>query len=221
MSSARAAALAILALVPLALSAQTYRCVGKDGKTYYEQLIPPQCTGLPIDVLNSQGQVIRHVDPRADEKQRLAKQAAAAKKHEEEIATKEEARRNRALLATYTSEKDIDEARGRALADNEKALQDVHKRIAEIKKRQAAYDKEMEFYKEGASKPGAEKDKKAKAEAAKAPKPPPKLLDDIRTAEVDLKAQEELLTSKQKEVDGINAKYDEERRRYVELTKRK
>lgn len=218
MRLAGAATAAVLVLASLAVSAQTYRCTGKDGKKYYEQLIPPQCEGVPIDVLNSAGQVIRRIDLEAERKQRLAKEADAAKKHEEELATKESARRNRALLATYTSEKDIDEARARALAENEKALKEVQKRIAEIKKRQAAFDKEMEFYKEGAVKPA---DKKGKAEPAKASKPPPKLLEDVRTAEVDLQAQEELLASKQKEVDAINAKYDEDKKRYVELTKRK
>ena len=218
MSLARAAAAAVLALASLAVSAQTYRCTGKDGRKYYEQLIPPQCEGLPVDVLNSAGQMIRRIDPEAERQQRLAKEAETARKREEELAAKESARRNRALLATYTSEKDIDEARARALAENEKALKDVHKRIAEIKKRQAAFDKEMEFYKEGAAKPA---DKKDKAGPAKGSKPPPKLLDDVRAAEVDLQAQQELLDSKQKEVDAINAKYDGDKKRYLELTKRK
>ncbi len=37
-----------LALVPLAAGAQSYRCVGKDGKKYYGQAIPPECLGLPV-----------------------------------------------------------------------------------------------------------------------------------------------------------------------------
>jgi hypothetical protein len=210
------AVLSLLALPPLGASAQTYRCVGSDGKKYYEQTIPPQCVGQRVDVLNSQGQVTRRIEPQAadDAKEREAKQAEAAKKREDDKLAREERRRNNALLATYTSEKDIDEARARALVENDKQIKQVKQRIAEIKKRQASFEKEMEFYKEGAAK----SDKK-KADPAKPVHAPPKLLEDIRTAEVDLKAQEQLLDAKQKEVDGINAKYDEDRKRYLDLTK--
>ena len=205
---------AALVLAPLAAAAQgaaqTYRCVGTDGKKYYEQVMPPQCLGQRIDVLNSQGQVIRRIDPLGDEKQREAKEAEAAKKREEDKLAREERRRNNALLATYTSEKDIEDARARAVADNTKAVKLIQGRIAAIKKRQAGYAKEMEFYKQGAP-------AKAKGAAA-APKPPQKLADDVRAAEIDLDAQEQLLASKHKEVEGINAKYDEDKKRYLELT---
>ena len=70
-------------------------------------------------------------------------------------------------------------------------------------KRRAGYDKELEFY----------KDKKGKSQ------PPAKLLDDINGIEVDLKVQEELLATKKKEVDGINARYDQDKKRYLQLTR--
>jgi hypothetical protein len=214
----RPLAVAVVSLLPCLAAAQTYRCVGADGKKYYEQTIPPQCLGQRIDVLNSQGQVVRRMEPRAaeDENERKAKEAEAAKKREDDKVAREERRRNNALLATYTSEKDIEEARSRALVENDKQIAQVKQRIADIKKRLAAFNKEMEFYKEGASRPS---DKK-KAGTAKAGTAPPKLLEDVHTTEVDLHAQEQLLDAKQKEVDGINAKYDEDRKRYLELTQR-
>ncbi len=214
-----------LVLAPLAAQAQpsggsdsTYRCVGADGKKYYGSIIPPQCAGRVIEQLSNQGIVVRRIDPEGDEKMRLAKEVAAAKKREDDAIAKEASRRNRALLATYTSEKDIDEARGRALADNQKALKEIEQRIAEIKKRQAAFDKEMEFYKEGAAKPSAEKKAKPAAPAKAEAKIPAKLLQDIKNTEVELSAQENLLAAKRKEVDSINAKYDEDKKRFAELT---
>lgn len=211
-------AMGLVVLAPLAAAAQgagqTYRCIGTDGKKYYEQVMPPQCLGQKIDILNSQGQVIRRIDPQGDEKQREAKQAEAAKRREEDKLAREERRRNNALLATYTSEKDIEDARARALVENDKQIKQVKARIAEIKKRQAGFDKEMEFYKEGAA-----ADKKKGPAGSKGPKPPAKLVDDMRMAEVDLKAQEQLLEAKQREVDGINAKYDEDKKRYLDLTR--
>ena len=213
-------AAAAMAIAPLAAQAQNYRCVGSDGKKYYGSVVPPQCAGKPVEQLNTQGAVIRRFDPEGDEKERLAKEAEAIKKRQEDAVAREENRRNRALLATYTSERDVDEARSRALVDNEKAVKEVEQRIAVIKKRQAGFDKEMEFYQEV---PPA-KDAKGKAKSAaavKPPKVPAKLAEDMKNAEIDLKAQESLLVAKKKEVDAINAKYDDDKKRFVELTKRR
>ena len=211
-------AAAAIAIAPQAAQAQNYRCVGADGKKYYGSVVPPQCAGKLVEQLNTQGAVIRRFDPEGDEKGRLAKEAEAVKKRQEDAAAREESRRNRALLATYTSERDVDEARARALVDNEKAVKEVEQRIAALKKRQVDFDKEMEFYKEA---PPA-KDAKGKSKPSatvKPPKVPAKLAEDMKNAEIDLKAQESLLVAKKKEVDAINAKYDDDRKRFVELTK--
>jgi hypothetical protein len=190
---------AALMLAPLAADAQSYRCTSKDGKKYYGSTIPRQCIGQPVEQLNKQGMVVRRIDPEGTEKERAAKEAAEAKQREELAAQREAARRNRALLATYTSAKDIEDARKRALADNQEAAQQVETRIAQIKKRQVGYEKELEFY-------------KGKND------PPAKLADDLRNAALDLKYQEELLAMKRKEVEQINARYDADKKRYAELT---
>ena len=194
-----------LLIAPLAAFAQlTYRCVSQDGKKYYGSTIPPQCYGRPIEQINKQGLVVRRIDPEHDAKERAEKEANLEKKKEEDAATREENRRNRALLATYTSDRDIEDARRRALADNEKAVKEVEQKIDALKKTRAKYDKELEFY----------KDKKS-GEA----KPPAKLSNDIANAEIDLKAQADLLAAKKKEVSVINAKYDEDKKRFGELMK--
>lgn len=193
-------AAALLIAAPLIAQAQSFRCVGKDGRTYYGSTIPTECLGQPVEQLNRQGMVIKRIDPEGDEKARAAKEAEDAKKREAEAAAKEQARRNRALLATYTSERDIELARERALADNSKAAREVELRIAAIRKRQAGYEKELEFYK-GSN------------------KPPAKLDDDMKGAERELKMQQELLEAKKRDAEGINAKYDAERKRYLELTR--
>jgi hypothetical protein len=197
-----------LLIAPLAAHSQarpgelTYRCVGKDGRKYYGSTLPQQCIGQPVEQLSTSGLVVRRISPEGDEKERLAKEAAAKKKREDEAAAREASRRNRALLATYTSEQDIDEARSRALADNDKAVRDVELRIDAIKKRRASYDKELEFYKGNS-------------------KPPARLQDDIRDAEIDLQAQEDALVAKKKDANNINARYDDDKKRYQELTGRR
>ena len=199
-------AAAALMIAPLAADAQqkgdsfTYRCTGKDGKKYYGSTIPTPCLGQPIDQLNMRGMLVKRIDPEGDEKARLEKEAEEKRLREEDAAKKEALRRNRALLATYTSEKDIDAARRRALAENQKAVKEAEQRIEALKKRRAGYDKELEFYKDSS-------------------KPPAKLQEDIRATEVDIEATQGLLASKRKETEAINAKYNEDKRRYVELTR--
>ena len=206
-------AVAALGLVPLAADAQSFRCAGKDGKKYYGSTIPQECFGQTVEQLSAQGTVIRRIDPQSEEKQRATKGVDEAKKRKQDEVAREAQRRNRALLATYSSEKDIEEARDRALTDNQKQVKEIQVRIDGIKKRQTGFDKEMEFYNEGP----APKSGKAKPP----PKPPAKLMEDINTAEIDLKAQENLIEIKKKEVEAINAKYDEDKRRYVQLTTNK
>ena len=198
-------AVVALAFAPLSAQAQvTYRCTTKDGKKYYGSTIPMQCVGVVVEQLSKQGTVIKRIDPAGDEKDKHEKEAA--KKKEEDVATREETRRNRALLATYTSEKDIEDARSRDLADNNKAVADVQAKIDSIKRTRAKYEKELEFYQD-AKKGGG--------------KPPAKLAQDITNADIDLKAQEDLLAVKKKEVTAINAKYDEDKKRFIELKRGK
>ena len=199
-----AATLLAAPLVADAQSIYTYRCTSKDGKKYYGSTIPPQCYGRPVEQLNSQGLVVKRIDPEGDEKAREEKAAAQTKAKEEEAAAREDLRRGRALLATYTSERDIEDARRRALEDNENAVREVEGKIDALKKKKSGYQNEIAAYKDPANKKG---------------EVPQRLTADLRNSEIDLKAQEDLLAAKKKEVVVINAKYDDDKKRYMELTK--
>lgn len=195
------AALAVFtAALPLALHAQAVRCVGKDGKKYFGQTVPPQCVGQAVEYLDKSGNVVKRVAAPLTPEQRAVKEAEDKRNAEAAAAAKDEARRNRALLETYTSEKDIAFARHRALQDNEVAVKEIEGRIAQIDKRGQELKREMEFY-QGRN------------------KPPAKLAEDVTNNEIDLNSAQQLLAAKKKDVDTINAKYDEDKRRFVELNK--
>lgn len=196
----RAALIAALAALPLAAEAQSYRCVGADGKKYYGSTVPAQCLGLPVEQLNAQGMVVKRFDAAASAAEREKKAADEEERKKRELVTKEEGRRTRALLATYTSEKDIDAARARALKDNEAAVNESEQRIAALKKRLAEMKKELDFF-QGNN------------------KPPAKLSADLKNLEFDIKTQEDLLAAKKRDVVTINTRYDADKKRYVELTK--
>jgi len=192
---------AVLAALPLASEAETYRCIGKDGKRYYGSIIPSECQGRPVELLNGQGLLVKRIDPEGAEKERLAKEATDARKRQEESAARESARRNQALLATYTSEKDIDDARARALVENTKATEQVASRVEELRKQQAGFQKQ--------------------ADDLKGKDLPAGLQQDLKTVEADLKAQEQLLDAKKREAENINARYDDDKKRYSALNQRR
>ena len=194
-----AATLALLFL-PLAADAQSYRCVGKDGKKYYGQSLPAQCLGQPAELLNAQGMVVKRIDPQVSATERAKKEGDEEERKKRELISKEEGRRNRALLATYTSDSDIEQARGRALKDNEAAVREIEGKIGAIKARQDKLRKELDFY-QGKN------------------KPPVKLEQNIKNAEFDLRTQQDLLAAKKKDVESINARYNDDKKRYNELTK--
>lgn len=193
---------ALLAL-PLAAGAQTYRCVGKDGKKYYGQSVPEQCLGQPVEQLNAQGMVVRRFDAQATAAERNKKAAEDEERKKREAISKEEGRRSRALLATYTSEADIEAARARALKENDAAVIDIDRKIAIMKKDRAKTAEDLKALDPKKTTPG----EKAQLEQR------------LTGLDFDIKTQGELRVAKQKEADNINARYDEDKRRYRDLTK--
>lgn len=185
------------AAFPLAAQAQSFRCVGKDGKKYYGQIIPRACIGQPYEQLNMQGMVIKRFDPAIDNEDPATKAAQEEKQRAKEAAAREEARRSRALLATYTSEKDIDAARARALAEPQRQIADIEANIAQREKRLD----ELTKRKPAPNQPAAA------------------LQSEIETTRSGIAAQQELLAVKKQVVEAIKARYDEDKKRYQQLTR--
>ncbi len=192
---ARTGLVVALALtVPIAALAQSYRCVDKDGRKHYGATIPAPCVGLTVEQLSPQGSVMRRIEPPPRGEAVAEKDADAQRKRGEDSAARDAARRNRALLETYGSDKDIEQARTRALAENQNATLDVEGRIAGLRKRVADHDRYASV------------------------NAPAKPAEEIERARADLKAQEALLATKQREAGVINARYDEDARRFRELS---
>jgi hypothetical protein len=187
-----------LAAAPACAQGHLYKCKDSKGKTYYTQTPPSECMGKEMDELSKQGTVVKKREAALTPEQLAAREAEEKRKKEEELAAKEENRKNQALLNTYSSAKDIEDSRQRALTQAEQATKDIEKRIAEAQQRAQKLASEKEFY-------------------VKKPMPK-KLQDDIRNNEIDLKGQQDALAVRKKDLVDINAKYDEDKRRYLELT---
>ena len=190
----------LLAVAPAAAQERMYKCVDARGKVYYTQVPPPECLGRDTQELNKSGTLIRK-NPATiplSPAQEQAREAERRKKIEDEEKSKEERRKNLALLNTYSSEKDIEDARARTLKEAQGAIEDTERSIAGAQKRQQELEAEKEFY---------------------VKKPMPfKLKQEIANNEIQIRNQTVLLDAKKKEINTINAKYDEDKRRYVELT---
>jgi type IV secretory pathway VirB10-like protein len=179
---------------------RSYRCVTKGGRKYYGSTVPPQCTGELVEALSATGLVLFRIEPPLTPEQKAAKEAEEKKAAEAEEARREaarqaelQARRDRALLQTYADVSDIDRVRGRALAANREAASQVEQRIAQLKQRQEQLAKQ-------------------------AGKDPEKHAQDVKAVAYDLSLQEQLLESRKREAAEINARYDEEKRKYLQLT---
>jgi Domain of unknown function (DUF4124) len=190
----------LLALSAVTASAQShlYRCTDSNGRPYFTDRPPIECTGKELDELSTQGIVVKKRAAALTPEQYAAREAEEKRKKQEAIQTKEEERQNQALLSTYSSVKDIDDSRQRALKQSQQALKDIEKRIDEARQRAKKLASDKEFY---------------------ANKPLPRtLMDDINDNEIDLKSREDALAAKKKEISDINAKYDEDKQRYLKLT---
>jgi hypothetical protein len=191
--------LAAFLAAPAAAQQRMYKCVDAKGRVYYTQIPPQECLGRATDEISKSGRVMHKNEPTPTPEQQAAREAARKKKLEDDARAKDERRKNMALLNTYSTENDIDEARARALKNAEAAIKDAERRIADANKRRKELDTEKEFY------------------ANKTP--PAKLVQEVKTNESDVNANTALLDAKKKEIGIINAKYDEDKRKYLELTR--
>lgn len=192
--------LLLLGLAPaLPALAKTFCCTDSGGRQICGDPLPAACYDRAYKEMSDQGRVRRTVEPPLTAEQRELRDAEIRMKREEQKRLAEEERRNRALLNTYGSESDIDYMRDRALADVDKAIKQAQEKYNEALKRKQELDNEAEFYKK---------------------KPmPAELRSQIKANEVELQAHQAAVTAKQRDGDAIRQKYDEEKRRYILLTR--
>lgn len=193
------ATLALICSGHISAQSRMYKCVDAKGKTYYTQTPPAECLGRDTEELSRQGRVLKRSEPALTLEQKAAREEERKKQLEQEAAAREEKRKNQALMNTYPTDRDLEDARARALKDNEIAIRETEKRIAGAEKRKKELDAEKEFF-------------------TKKPMPP-KLKEDVTHNEAEIVNQRQLLEAQKKKVATINAKFDEDKKRLLELTK--
>lgn len=116
--------LILAALLAAPAWATTYRWVDEHGKVHYGDSIPPQYVGQGRTEMNAQGRVIRRTERApgsAKARQRQAQESERAEAEEHEA--RERQRHDNALLATFSNTRELEQAKARAL-DQEQAMLD-------------------------------------------------------------------------------------------------
>ena len=181
--------------------ARIFCCDDKDGRKVCGDFLPKECQGRAYVERDNKGFISKHVDAPLTAEQQARRDIETAKQEEGKKKAVEDRRRTLALLSTYSSPKDVDTARDRALAELEKNMKESQVRLEDALKKKKKLDGEKEFYKGKAL--------------------PPAIKSQLTENEAEIKGQEALIAGKKKEMDEVRAKFAEEKKRYIELTGKK
>jgi hypothetical protein len=170
------------------------------GRRVCGDTLPEQCRGRAYRVLDSGGNIVKEVGAPLTAEQKAEQVLENRRRKQLEDASREQRRRDQALLDTYAMPEDIDLAQRKAEADVNLAILATITRIDAARTKRKKFADEAEFYKKKAMPPDLEKE--------------------LRALDHEIKLQQDLLDIKKRDFDAIKAKYDTDRKRYFELTRR-
>ena len=199
----RSLALAMgIATGSLAISASAqatiYTCRDRSGRTITSDRPIPECVDRAVRELGPSGIVKREIAPPLTPEQQRQKDIDDRNKRLADDAAREKRRHDSALLAAYSNEAQIETARRRALADAQDSIKTSHLHLADLNADKKALEQEAEFYK-----------KKRMPLVVK------RRFDDNEAAISD---EEATIKMRQSDVERINQRYDDELKRFRELT---
>lgn len=189
-------------LAALPVSAGEFYCCPDPvtGRRICEDTVPAQCRGRGYKVLDSAGNLQRDVPPPLTPEQKAQQAQEARLRKQQEEAAKEQRRKDQALLDTYTTPTDIDQAQQKAENDLNTAISSAKSQMDTIRRRLQKLEKEAEFYKKKSM--------------------PSDLAKELEAQRHEMSLLQELVNLKQKDFDTVRNKYDADRKRYFELTGR-
>lgn len=170
-------------------------CCDVDGKRTCGDPPPQQCVSKAKTVFT--GGTAKEVEAPLTEEQKAAREAEKVRKAEEEKQAAEQARRDRALTGSYSSEKEIDLALERSISNVEKNASQAKVRLETAQKKQQELATEKEFY-------------------LKKPMPA-QLKRQVEENEKELAAQETILKQKDADIEALKLRFGEDKKRYQQL----
>ena len=162
--------------------------------------VPPEFQDNATKELNQRGVTIKQSDAALTAEQRRAQQAEAERKQADEQKKEAQRRSDKAILDTFTNEKEIDLKRARDVQQLDSSIETLQTNLKNASDRQAEGRARIE-------------------QAGKNKKPvPPAVQQEFDRSEGEKAKIENQLAQKRKEIVALNQKYDEIKKRFAELT---
>lgn len=193
-------ALLVLAALAAPAGAATYKWVDEKGVTHYGDTLPPEYANQGSSELSKKGLLIKKTEPALTPEQRRIREEEEARRAGQEQRMLQQKRKDAALLNTFSSVEELDLARTRNLQQAEAQIQGAQLRLKSVQARLA----------------------RQRAQAAalkKAGKPlPADLPREIQNSENEAARIRQDTARAQNERDAIQARFDADRQRFLELT---
>jgi hypothetical protein len=188
-----------LGLASFSADAAIYMCKDANGRTITSDQPIPECAKRSMRELGSNGVVKREIPAPITPEERRRREAEEAKKKEEAAALEARQKADRALMARFRNEKDIETARKRELETIQDEIKREELSKADIGKQLKQAQTDADGYKKQNKRTPADLEHK---------------IDDSQTA---LEESNKLLEEHHQEMDQVNARYDETLKRYREI----
>ena len=161
--------------------------------------VPPEFQDSATKELSQRGVTIKQSDAPLTAEQRRAQQADAERKRADEQKRAEQQRQDKAILDTFTNEKEIDLKRARDVQQLESTIETLQTNLKNANDRQAQGRARIE-------------------QSRKNKKPvPPAVQQEFDRSEGEKAKIEIQIAQKRKEIAALNQKYDEIKKRFAEL----
>ena len=187
----------------LPVSAKLYKWVDDNGTTHYGETIPPKYADKNRSQLDKSGRIVESREILTSEERRAKREEQKimdAQEQEEKRTAQEKARRDKMLVNTYSSVAEIDLARKRNLRQIELRINGLLARIKMTNENLQGLQAEANGY------------TKKKQDI------PPSLKEDLISTEARLENLRGDLEKPSAEKEALEARYDEDKKRYRELT---
>jgi hypothetical protein len=191
-----------IALADAAAAAKIFKWTDEKGVTHYGESIPPEYKDQASTEMSTQGLTVRKMDSANPQGQRKVTDEQVAQERAEKQRAFEQRRRDMALVNTYTSPKEIDDARDRTLLLPIQVIRTLEPR------HKKAQDRLNNLLLQAASLTNAGK----------------RIPDGVEQDITDQKAEVDSIRAEierhQVQIQAVKTKYEEDKKRYLELTKR-
>ena len=178
-------------------AAGMYKWTDDKGVVHYSDQMPPEEVNKGTILLDKQGRQVKKIEPAPTAAELKAKATEDELQKANARVREEKARRDLALLHSYSSEQEIDIARSRAISAIDGQIKSAETYSADLTHRQQELEKQK---------------------AASAGKSvPPAVESELSTITEELGRQARLMARKKDELATINAKYDADKQRWRDI----